>query len=69
MLTRKIVNKIVYKEDFTKDIPMATTDYSVNTYLFGIRIYSHNFKEDISSTTGKAIPKQSMGFGTTNKKT
>jgi len=68
MLTRKIVNKIIYKEDFMKDMPMATTDYTVTTYLFGVKVYSHHFNEDISSVTGKATGKPSLGFGNSNKK-
>lgn len=68
MFTRKIVNRIIYKEDFMKDMPMATTDYTVNTYLFGVKVYSHHFNEDISSTTGKTTSRPSLGFGGPNKK-
>lgn len=58
---------MVYKDNHSKEVPMAATNYVVSIFFCGIRLYHRDFTEDITSLAPIHTRKQGMGFSSNNK--
>jgi len=67
MITRKITNKLTYKEKMDGDTYLTTTEYNRKLYIWGIKLVDHSFKEEQFSTVKDASTTKSMGFTKPNK--
>lgn len=67
MITRKITNKLTYKEKMDEDSYLTTTEYNRKLYLWGIKLVDHSFREDQISNIKDVTNNKSIGFNKPNK--
>ena len=67
MITRKITNKLTYKDKIDDEAYLTTTEYNRKIYLWGIMLVDHSFKEDQISNIKDVTTNKSIGFTKPNK--
>ena len=67
MITRKITNKLTYKEKMDGESYLTTTEYNRKLYLWGIKLVDHSFREDQISNIKDVNISKSIGFSKSNK--